>query len=113
MKRIWICLICLALLLAGCGKKNAEVEVPPAVMPAPQETPVVEAVSGSFLLSTQQAVYGTQTKQLYFYLENQSEKEIMTGRDYGLQMLEGEKWKDVPFREDYAWTAEGLLVPPG
>jgi len=113
MKRIWICLICLALLLAGCGKKNAEVEVPPAVMPVHQETPEVEVVSGSFLLSTQQAVYSTQTKQLYFYLENQSEKEIMTGRDHSLQVLEGEKWTDVPFREDYAWTAEGLLVPPG
>lgn len=112
MKRIWVCLICLTL-LAGCGKKNAEPEVPPAVMPALQETPEVEVVSGSFLLSTQQEEYAPQTKLLYFYLENQGEKEIMTGVDHGLQVLEGEKWTDVPEREGYAWTAEGLMVPPG
>lgn len=112
MKRIWIYLICL-LLLAGCGKKSVEPEQMPAVMPALQETPEVETVSGSFLLSTQQEVYSPRTKLLYFYLENQSDAEIMTGVDHGVQVLEGEKWTNIPAREGYAWTAEGLIVPPG
>ena len=112
MKRIWICLICL-LLLSGCGKKNVEPELPPAVAPVPQGTLEGDVISGSFLLSTRQEVYNPQTKLLYFYLENQSEAEVMTGVDHGLQVLEGERWTDVPFREDYGWTAEGLIVPPG
>ena len=112
MKRILMCLICL-LLLAGCGKKTVESEQLPAREPVFQELPETEVGSGRFLLSTQREVYSPQEERLYFYLENQSDWEIMTGVDHGLQVLEGEKWVDVPFRDGYAWTAEGLLVLPG
>lgn len=107
MKRTWILMLCI-LLLSGCGKKTEE----PAQSPA-AETPPVEVVSGSYTLTTQKEEYGPQTEELYFYLENNGGSEIMTGVDHGLQALSGESWLDVPFRENYGWTAEGLIIPPG
>ncbi|WP_298034961.1 immunoglobulin-like domain-containing protein [uncultured Dysosmobacter sp.] len=119
MKRIFVCLLCV-LLLAGCGKKDAgEVlaaeKDPHAGEAALEEHPVQPAAdNGDYMLSTEWPEYDPSVKTVWFTLENHSGADIETGVDYGLEALgENGNWRQVPFVDNAAWTAQALCVPDG
>ncbi len=119
MKKILTCVLC-ALLLAGCGAKEAgelpEAEnVPPAEETALEKSDLQPAAdTGSYVLSTEWPEYDPSVETIWFTLENNSGADIETGVDYGLEAMgENGSWYQIPLVESAAWTAQALCVPDG
>lgn len=54
--------------------------------------------------------YDPQTQQLTVEISNQSGYEMTYGNEYSLRVKDGEEWKGVPAKEEYAWTEEAHIL---
>ena len=95
-----------------------ETEIPqPEITPietypvAPSAAPVTETPSGSVSLSV--AGKDAEMKNITVTIWNGTENQIMFGREFSLEKLENGDWKKVKFKENVAFTCEGIMLNPG
>ena len=118
MKKL-IPMLLIIVLLTACGEQEdlpAEEKSPPVgEMTLPESIYTGEdAGACDYTMTTEWEEYDPSVKTIWYFLENGSGQEIMTGREDHLERLGPDgTWQTLPMKENTGWTMEGLIVPAG
>lgn len=72
-----------------------------------------ESVSAGISIECEWTEYALSAPRITFLVKNNTQEEIMTGWDFGLEVYLEDTWHTIPMKENYGFTAEGVILAPG
>ena len=110
MRREWVWILTLCLLLGGCGAKEEQ------PVQEPEETPKTETLEPApegLTMELEHAVYDPSLTSYTYLIHNGTGEAVEFGADYALQYKDGDSWADLTLRENAGWEAIGYYLEPG
>ncbi len=105
---VLICGVVLLCSLAACGGSG----VKPQALKLSEYSGADFDASGDVAIETEYEVYGSDAPWVSYTVTNHTSEEQVYGVDYTVEVLQGEKWYQVPFPENTAWNAIGVVLKP-
>lgn len=101
MRRGWVWLAAVCLLLGGCtGKSGQRAEEAPA---APE----------GLTMELEHGVYDPSLTTYTYMIRNDTDETVEFGEPYSIQRKDGEGWTDLTMKDNAGWTAIGYALAPG
>lgn len=110
MRRGWVWILAICLLLSGCGASGEQ------PVQEPEETPKTETLESApegLTMELEHAVYDPSLTSYTYLIHNDTGEAVEFGEDYILQRREGDGWSDLTLRENAGWEAIGYFLEPG
>lgn len=113
MRRGWVWILALCLLLGGCGASGEQpVQEPEELEQAPQ-TEVPGPAPEGLTMELEHPVYDPSLDTYTYFIYNNTDQTVEFGEDYTLQRKAGDDWADLTLRENAGWEAIGYALTPG
>ena len=107
MRKLLPIVLCVALLTGCAGKQAVSAYMDGDVAAVSQAMP--EGVSILF----EWPEYSADTASITYLVTNNTDAEVTTGSGFHFEVYQDGNWEVVPMKENYAWTAEGIIIAPG
>lgn len=69
-------------------------------------------MSGDIVLQTEHEIYGSDAPEVYYTITNNTDEEYVYGVQYAVEVLQENRWYQVPFPPGQAWIAIGIVLKP-
>ena len=103
--KLWsICLLAMILIsVVGCGGKTE---------PSPYREGDFDT-SGDVVLRIEHPVYDKSVASFHYYVENHTDRELIFGAPYTIEVQRGGEWQSLPPAENVGWNDIAYVLQPG
>lgn len=115
MRRIFMMILLLSLLLTACGvEETAPLEGTAELEPQQEEVKETDSEPGAYVrLEIEHEVYDPSVKRYTYFITNGTNETIEFGEDYGLQHWKSGQWQDLKVKSNAGFNAIGYALQPG